>query len=1038
MKKFLIATIFLPTLLLTVNARALEHRELMWGIQNRGELISIDLNPLQSYRIQGVVHQDIHLLPPVKGRKIKVAVVDTGIDLEHPDLKNFIYKNQNKCEAYEKLKKCQTEKKDTDSLDCREQFLQAEDNIYPADCFGWSVLDQGLRNADGKAESTPNNIIGRPDFTDPAGHGTHVAGTILSVTENVEIIPVQVSGIGPNQPIKPFSIDLSPNENIRGGFQTSTNLSERVARGIIYAMNSGAQVINFSLGWPEDQNTDIIREVIIEAQRRGIIIVAAAGNDSTNALLRPCQYKNVICVAAHRPDGALASFSNYGLGVDIAAPGVEILSTIPSKDSSVRLLGFLGYDYLSGTSQATPFVTGVVAEMLSRGISASEIYPRLILGARAIQKELPVIQGPVNGVGVPIDSPSSYKKNILSGLLDMQNSMQVQAQALILPADKETQVIEWDRHSADLSFQFQLKNYWKSIENKKVTIQLRSTTKSEIEPAIIQAEIINNKNQKWATSEERTVQVKLQIRDQKNPSLSRIPRELSYQVYVMVDGKLHRQFEVKAEVLSNFTKDIIDPEITTIPIKGIIPAGSRLFAVNQIFDFNLKQKDYFLIGTDPLDKKAFNISLMKMTNNQNQDQYEIQPTQKVAFDGDISQWRPKYQIRMDIDGDGVSEYIFGVIEYLDKELGITGPYRNHFYVFDLNMNLKKSYLFDDKRLALPIDFYWMKVGQQMRPAWVAKGPEIKKKWDITDLWGVDDLQNVKTKSDIHFYFLDEEFKLTHSSVNSLSRIVDIIQPTKKEISEGVLPVLIAKNSGTELKPSYISEFSVGEMLNGVLVNEKKINSFNSSLQYRNLIDTFADRAFSLNTSATEYSGTMWYGLDAHQKQRVTLLDLEQNQIYDQMISSQRAVFDAALQIRAGFQSVDRRGVFLITNSEIEYHDLSSPQVATRSLNRFSFLGESSFIQLQFPITILDRNFPGKKLPGLFTTEGSGLNRGLKIMIPVYSKNGLIEKIVSPARLSFKSTKGCRSLGDPVFLGEGSGYAIDYYCGDQIKRLLLKY
>ena len=1038
---------------------SLDHQELMWGIKNRGDQIAVDLLPTQSFRIQGVVDQDINLLPAVNGKKIKVAVVDTGIDLTHPDLKQFLYKNSAKCETYEKFLQCLKKDESTSDekkivipkknakaavkqtegeaksqvLQCRDEFLVAEENVYPADCYGWSILDQGL-SLNGKAQNTPNNIIGRPDFTDPAGHGTHVAGTILSVTKNIELIPVQVIGIGPNQPIKPYSIDLAPSENIRGGFQSRSNLSERVARGIIYAINSGAQVINLSLGWPDDQNTEVIRDAITEAQNKGIIIVAAAGNDSTSALLRPCQYKNVICVAASRPDGALASFSNFGFGVDIAAPGVEILSTIPMGQMSIRLPGFAGYDYLSGTSQATPYVSGVVAEMLSRGIPSAEIYPRLILGARPIQDELPVIKGPVNSVGVKVNTQTSYKKVILSGLLDMKRSMEVIAQPLLLPADKDTQIIEWNRQSADLSFQFKIKNYWAKLANKSVTIQIRSTLVSEVEPSIVRADIVGNQNKNWDSNEERTVKVDLQIRDNKNPSLSRIPRELSYQVWVMIDGKTHRQFEVKAEVIAIFDKMIQDPDVISYPIIGAIPQGSTMSPVEEIYDNDQMTKDYFLFNKNEQDSSSFDLSLFKMTTAG----YTVQPAQTIKFDGDLSLWRPKYKVRMDIDGDGQSEYIFGIIEYIDKDLGVDGPWKNHFYVFDSEMRLKNKFVFDDKRMALPYNFFWMKVGTNMRPAWVAKGPEIKKKWDITDLWGLDVLENVKTASDIRLYFLDENFKLQHADANPNSRIVDVIQPTLMQVKAGILPVLIAHNVGTELKPSYLNEFSVGEMRNGQLITERKLSLFNSELNYRNLVDTFADRTFSTNMSATEFKGTMWYGRDAHDKQRVTILDLEQGKIFDALVNSQREVFDAALQIRAGFQSSDRRGVFLMTNSEIEYHDLIGQTVATRSLNRYSFYGENTFIELHNPITVIDRLAPNKKLPGLFTTEGTGINKGIKMMVPVYTTSGVLQKIISPARLSFKSAKGCRSLGTPLFMGEGSGYAIDYYCGDQMKRLLLKY
>ena len=1026
--------ILLMTVLSTTGFTA-NHFDKMWGLKNSGAQVATYINPLQAYKLQAVAGEDIRLAAPYKGRKIKVAVLDTGIDFDHADLKGLIFRRAEKCAAFEKLKLCTEIAKDANDSKCREEHLKSSENVYPADCQGWSILDQSIAN-------TPNNIIGRPDFSDLSGHGTHVAGIIASVTKNIEIIPVQVSGNGPNQPIKPFSIDLSPSENVRNGYTTAF-LSERISRGIIYAMNAGAEVINLSIGWPEGQTIDIIKEAIAEAQKRGVIIVAAAGNDSTNAILRPCQYKGVICVAAHAPDGSLASFSNFGFGVDIAAPGVEILSLIPNAIRSIRLPGYSGYDLMSGTSQATPFVTGVVADLLSRGIPANEIYPRLILGARALKKELPILVGPVGGQSQSVDASTRYKKTVLSGLLDMSRSLEVVAQSLILPANKDAQVINWDRKSADIGFTLVLKNYWKAVSSQKVQISVRPNANfdlnSDLEPQVTAVEAQQNMNS-WQNGEEKSFSVKLRIKDSSEAALSRLPSELSYKVTITIDGKLHREFEIKAEVLVSITEAITGGDVYQYNLLGTIPRGMKLTLVDEVLDGNLANRDYFVVGKDDDDDKAFNIGLVRSQQNN----YTIEALQKIKFDGDLSLTRPQYKMRIDLDGDGVSEYVYGIIEYLDKEATIYGDYRNHFFIFDSNMKLKKYVLFDDKRAALPYTFYWMKVKGQMRPAWVGKGQEIKKVIDLTDLWGADmssedTVRNYKTKSDIYFYYLDEDFKLRQLQTDKKDeRIVDIVQSNQSQAQKGLLTVLIAKNLGTETKPSYINEFSIANVLNGVISSQVKMENLAGAVGYRNLVDTFADKILNLSSEASEYQGTMWYGLDSGQRQRVTLIDLEQRKIFDKMISSQRNVQDSALLVKSGFQSKDRKGVFLITNSELEYHDLNSNQVVSTSLNRYSFFGDTNFVELFFPITIIDRNSEGKKLPALFTTEQSGLERGLRILVPVYSRDGKIQTMLTPARLRFKSEKGCKPLESPVYLGEKSGYAMDYQCGNKILRFLLKY
>ena len=1031
----------LLALTLGLQAQALQHQDLMWGLKNTGQnipgrMISIDLYPSQTYRLTSVAGQDIHLAAPQVGKKIKVAVVDTGLDLNHPDLKNYVYSRKEQCDLYNQFMQCQAARTDTQSNECRDQFLNAAPQIYPADCHGWSTLNIDL-------PMTANHIIGSPDFTDADKHGTHVAGTILSVTQNVEIIPVQVIGVGPNQPIRPFSIDLSPSEDIRQGFSDPNNLSERVSRGIIYAMNAGAQVINLSLGWNPGQNSQIILDAIAEAQRRGIIIVAAAGNDSTNALLRPCQFKGVICVAAHRPDGALASFSNYGYGVDIAAPGIQILSTIPMDRRSIGLPGEIGYDYLTGTSQAAPFVTGVVAEMLSRGIPANEIYARLILGARPVLAETPVIVGPINSPGVPVQVPQAYQKTVLSGLLDMTNALNAAAQPLILPADKEIHLINWDRRSKNISFQFALKNYWKSLAAGSVSVEVKPTRVSEIEPVVVKTVAMNDKTPSaWSSQQEKTYQVNLEIRDQKDPSLSRMPSDLSYQVAVMINGKLHRQFEVKAEVVVNFTQNLSDSEIMTYPVVGERPKGMQLSLVDEVYDAKPQERDYLLAGNDDSKPNAFKIALVKF----NQGRYIIGSAQSIDLDGDINMIRVQYKIRMDIDLDGHSEYIYGIVEYLDKDLMAEGPYRNHFFIFDENMNLKQHYKFDDRRAVLPYVFYWMRVGNSLRPAWVGRGQEVRTSWDVTDLWsqphnnGV--IKDVKTPSGIHFYYLDENFKLAQVEAKQNGKIVDVIQPTAAQQSAGILPLLIARNQGSDQNPSYINEFSVATIQNGTLSAEAKLVNLSQNMTYRNLIDTYADRALCLSQSRFEYQGMMWSGLDAHQKQRVTFLDLEQRKIYDQLMGPQRPIYDAALSVRAGFQSKTRRGAFILTNSEIEYHDMVSQQVATRSLDRYSIFGQSQFDILQLPTTLLDRTAPGEKLPALFTTSNSGLARGVQFKVPIYNKAGGIgSQLVSPARLHInvdRTASGCFALDAPLYLGEQSGYAMDYFCGTKMMRVLLRY
>jgi serine protease len=173
--------------------------------------------------------------------------------------------------------------------------------------------------------------------SDPNGHGTHVAGTIAALTGN----GVGVSGFAPNAKILPIRV-LDAN----GSGYTST-----IATGIIYAADHGANVINMSLGGPGP--TAAMTNAIAYARTKGVTVVAAAGNERTSGspISYPAADPGVIAVAATDSADRVASYSNQGSYVDVAAPGSSILSTLPGDK----------YAFYNGTSMASPHVAAVAA-----------------------------------------------------------------------------------------------------------------------------------------------------------------------------------------------------------------------------------------------------------------------------------------------------------------------------------------------------------------------------------------------------------------------------------------------------------------------------------------------------------------------------------------------------------------------------------------------------------------------------------------------------------------------------------------------------
>lgn len=1006
-----------------------------WGLRNQGLPQVIDLDPLITYRIAARVGEDIHK-PPLKltNRKILVAVLDTGINKSHPELKNIIHKNESECRALEKYNSC-LEKQDQKTcekiwFDLNNPEVDQDKNGYPMDCQGWSVLG-GVNAA---------NIMGRPDFDDDQGHGTHVSGIIaaeannnlgvMGTSSNVEILPVQVLGKQPNEPLKPLSFtkdtDLSPSEENKKSLKRI--LSNYVARGVLYAIRSGAQVINFSMGWPQTEDSDYMRSLIKEAQSRGIIIVAAAGNDSTGALLLPCAYSGVICVAAHGPDGSLAYFSNFGTGVDIAAPGVNILSTYPMDKRPIRFRSTLGYEFLSGTSQATPFVTGVVAEMLAQGIPSQEIYPRLVLGARPIQDKLPLLAGSSHLNPHEFSPQDPYQKIILSGNLDMTQAMQVQKQPLIVPFTKEKQVITWDRQSPTMKFQFTLKNYWQEIDSSKVLMSLIPVKLSPlaIRPRVISVEPIQNYNTAWVSQEERTYEVELGIEDQSNPSLSRIPSELDFELQLKLDGYeqpgLAKKFILNTEVIVPLNENTTGSDIEVIPLQNM-PKGRLSFSpIDQNLD-GKTQRDYFTIVES---KKDWQISLMTRNMILIGQPYQSVGSVKVQFDTDAQNMRDMVLARMDINGDGKSEYVLGLLEDQsmsdeDKPSPIT------FYVFDGRMNLLESFKYDSEIAQIPYEIYWQKVGQKKRPAWVGYGKKPNKKRGLRDRWENPD--NHETQA-TRFYYLDQDNKLQALEEYQDYKIVDVIEPTKDQVLAGVVPVLLAKNKGTKSKPSYIYDFAIAEVSEGKVQNLRTLDFFALN-NYRNLLDTRVEKTLSLDNDGNEFNGTFWFGEGSDRSQRFTSVQSKNLKTFDSELKALRGQYDSALWVRAAFAGKNRLGAFVLTNSEIQYHDLLKQQVVSKSFDRYTYYPDSLMTNLYFP-TVVEDHVNGK-VPALFTTETSGLNRGVKMLVPIFAYDGSVVEVVSPARLRFKSEAGCRPMDTPVFDGQ---YYFDYYCGDKILRIKL--
>ncbi|MEW9669168.1 S8 family peptidase [Ammoniphilus sp. 3BR4] len=239
--------------------------------------------------------------PPVwsatEGEGVKVGIIDTGINGRHPDLR---------------------------------------DNVKG-----------GINTVD---SSSP--------FVDRNGHGTHVAGTVAAVNNQIGVV-----GVSPKAQL--YALKAFDDE----GSATLTD----IAQAIDWAIDNNIRILNMSFG--SRQTSQVLHHAIKAAFKKGVIMIASAGN-SSESLDYPARHPEVLAIGAVDKRGKVPPFSNFGSTLNYVAPGVDILSTWPQSPY---------YNTLSGTSMATPHVSGIVALLLSKAPQLTPSQVKRILD-RSAQK----------------------------------------------------------------------------------------------------------------------------------------------------------------------------------------------------------------------------------------------------------------------------------------------------------------------------------------------------------------------------------------------------------------------------------------------------------------------------------------------------------------------------------------------------------------------------------------------------------------------------------------------------------------------------
>lgn len=284
---------------------------------------------------------DINIVPAWKKydaksgkRQVIVALIDTGVDITHPELSGSIWTNTGEIPG--------------DGID-------NDGNGYIDDVYGWNFYDNNAQVFTGVDDN----------------HGTHSAGTIAAARNGVGTVGI----------CDPAYVKIMVIKTL--GTSSGVGTVSNVVKAIRYAQANGASICNLSFG-----TMKYSEELYQAIKDSGMLFIVAAGNGDASGNgysideqpMYPASFEldNIISVANLRFDGQLDRASNYGVrSVDLAAPGNYILSTITGND----------YAYMSGTSMAAPMVTGTAAMLYScdASLSLMDVRNRILQSARPIE-----------------------------------------------------------------------------------------------------------------------------------------------------------------------------------------------------------------------------------------------------------------------------------------------------------------------------------------------------------------------------------------------------------------------------------------------------------------------------------------------------------------------------------------------------------------------------------------------------------------------------------------------------------------------------
>ena len=901
-----------------------------WGLMNQGQTLVREKDDIHNLPMKGTPGHDIgwkSLVGKTFNRRPIVAVLDSGVDLNHPELQGNLWKNNDECGKDPKV--------DNDG------------NQLAGDCHGWNFTED--INSD--AAKDPSDID---------GHGTHIAGIIAALNNGSGIV-----GVVPNALIMPVKVMRDSNSN------STVPSSESFARGIMYAVDNGADVINMSLGWPRSLETKLLRDAVYYALSSGVPIVAAAGNNNSSEALFPCAYDGVICVGASTIDGNFAGFSNFGGHVDVVAPGEGILGLHPTL-LEPDFFSIPGFELRSGTSQSAPFVAGLVAAL------------------KAQDKDLTI-----DGIFAKIyqtKGKSDSGKYTLGGDATWNDLNKEITSSVVRPILKTIRQIVFRGSSADSKLDVTIRNF--GLPSGVVSVKIESLSEGiGFDSAVQNISNLNMGEFKELTFDVRVLDLNAESNVKLKITIQSADGENSYINEVPVVRDLRSDNDFKKNTFK-FTDKVL-------PVGGT-RNGEVLALISTLESYTNSSTHEFFMRRTLKDEKKLELTLFTRKGNE-----YVQGKNLLLIDNGVSLVN---FIRVDLNLDGKEDYFVHSIAENEGQKYFVFSFFNHdlkplwpeFQHVKLNLD---SFIQNMNEISF-MKLEHAKYGKMMVPAFFTLG-QLPKIDQVVTSWDRYDA----TRKNRLFYLEPNgsEFRIRSLTTNVWEEAVkkelkskwfdtveteQLLPVSVEDAKKGLLRVLISVGQGTR-RDLFIHSF------------DTKVNTHGSKLPQLVLQTDSMDPLLSLTSEGLQNDGEVYFNV--YDRTRSKLVTTRGESQTGEYIFRHDTETDLIAGHIASFEKDQSRFSVFQTREELVSAS-NEGERSSRPKLRYSFLSQKLLSEMYFPVSY---KRDGALNPALYVDATSVTGNR------VYLFEEQEGKLVSSIRNSLVVPSNCKSLNPSFSASKGS-------------------